>query len=73
MGCSLGAASIVGLVTGRVVERQTSHLKTLNAVDIEAVRGPILDVKVGDLSTVDLLDYDEVVRLVGAAVGALTI
>lgn len=35
--------------------------------------GPVLDVQVGDLAIVDLLDNDEVIRLVGSTVGALAI
>lgn len=54
-------ASGVGLVTVRVVQSKTRKSDVLNTGDIKAVNGPVLDVEVGDLRVVELLEDDEVV------------
>lgn len=54
-------ASGVGLVTVRVVQSKTRKSDVLNTGNVKAVNGPVLDVKVGDLRVVELLEDDEVV------------
>lgn len=58
---SIVTASRVGLITVRVVQGKAGKGDVLNTGDIETVNGPVLDVEVGDLRVVKLLEDDEVV------------
>jgi hypothetical protein len=51
----------VGLVAIRVVQGKARNGEMLSSANVEAVNGPVLDVEVGDLGVIELLQYDEVI------------
>lgn len=66
--CRVAIAQAVGRVAGAVVQNQPGHGQAGGAGDVEAVRGPVLDVEVRDDCVLDLAHHEEVVRLFLSAV-----
>lgn len=63
--CGEPIADVIGRVAGGVVKIEVFHCESMSAGDVEAVRGPVLDVQAGDLHVVGVFDYPEVVGPVG--------
>lgn len=66
-------AGRIGLISRRVVQGQAGDCEVLDVCYLKAVDRPVLDVEIGDLGVVDLLDDEEVVGLVLSTIGALAV